>query len=121
MCEALQNAFHANKPILAECGGMMALSEAINGTPTFGLLTGSCQIEARFQGLGTQFVTLAEGEISAHTFHFGLFNTPLAAAFQATSQYGLGEAIYQHGSITASFLHFYFPSNLTATARFFSV
>ncbi|OIQ87740.1 cobyrinic acid A,C-diamide synthase [mine drainage metagenome] len=121
MRAALQNAFHANKPILAECGGMMALSESINGTPTFGLLTGSCQIEARFQGLGTQHVTLPDGAMSAHTFHYGLFNTPLAVAFQgSTSRNGQGEAIYQHGSITASFLHFYFPSNLSATARLFS-
>jgi len=35
---AIQAAFNSGKPILAECGGMMALSESINGTPTFGLL-----------------------------------------------------------------------------------
>ncbi|MDP3742910.1 MAG: cobyrinate a,c-diamide synthase [Methylotenera sp.] len=116
MCAALHAAFNTNKPILAECGGMMALSESINGTPTFGLLTGNCQVEARFQGLGTQHVSLPKGEISAHTFHYGSFTTALAVIFQAEVKRGKGEAIYQHGSITASFLHFYFASNPQAAA-----
>ncbi|MDO9364988.1 MAG: cobyrinate a,c-diamide synthase [Methylotenera sp.] len=119
MCAALHAAFNANKPILAECGGMMALSESINGTPTFGLLTGNCQVEARFQGLGTQHVSLPKGEISAHTFHYGSFTTALAVAFQAEAKRGKGEAVYQHGSITASFLHFYFASNPQAAASLF--
>lgn len=124
MHDALRAAFNANKPILAECGGMMALSESINGTSAFNLLAGNSQIEKRFQGLGTQHVTLAEGEIGAHTFHYGSFTTPLAVAFQAVSKRGPsnhrnGEAVYQHGSITASFLHFYFASNPQAAASLF--
>ena len=120
MQASLQNAFRANKPILAECGGMMAISETINGLAVFGLLAGKCQIEKRFQGLGIQRVALAEGEIAGHTFHFGSFTTPLTPKNQAHSQYGLGEYIYQHGSITASFLHFYFASNPAQTARLFT-
>ncbi len=121
---ALQTAFSDNKPILAECGGMMALAETINGTPLFVLLEGHCQMEKRFQGLGTQHVSLTEGElakseISAHTFHYGSFTTTLETTFQATSQYGQGEAVYQHGSITASFLHFYFASNPQMAANLF--
>jgi cobyrinic acid a,c-diamide synthase len=119
MQDALQTAFNAGKPMLAECGGMMALSESINGTAAFGLLAGNCNIEARFQGLGTQHVMLPEGEIGAHTFHYGSFSTPLAVAFQAFSKRGPGEAVYQHGSITASFLHFYFASNPQAAAHLF--
>lgn len=119
MREALQLAFNAGKPILAECGGMMALSESINSTPAFNLLAGSSQIEPRFQGLGTQHITFADGVIGAHTFHYGSFTTPLAVAFQATSKRGQGEAVYQHGSITASFLHFYFASNPQAAASLF--
>lgn len=117
MHEAIHAAFHADKPILAECGGMMALSESINEQPTFGLLAGHSQIKPRLQGIGTQHVTLSDGKtsdiekIGAHTFHYGKFNTPLTAKFQAVSKYGTGESVYQHGSITASFLHFYFPSN----------
>ncbi len=119
MQAALQTAFNAGNPMLAECGGMMALSESINGTAAFGLLAGNCKIEARFQGLGTQHVILPEGEIGAHTFHYGSFSTPLAVAFQAFSKRGQGEAVYQLGSITASFLHFYFASNPQAAAHLF--
>lgn len=119
MQDALQTAFNAGKPMLAECGGMMALSESINSTAAFGLLAGNCKIEARFQGLGTQHVMLPEGEIGAHTFHYGSFSTPLAVAFQAFSKRGQGEAVYQHGCITASFLHFYFASNPQAAAHLF--
>lgn len=119
MQAALQSAVNAHKPILTECGGMMALAEAINDTPVFGLLAGHCQIKKCFQGLVTQHVSLAQVEVAAHTFHYGSFTTPLAIAFQATSKNGNGEAAYQHGSITASFLHFYFASNPQVTARLF--
>lgn len=98
---------------------MMALAEAINDTPVFGLLAGHCQIKKCFQGLVTQHVSLAQVEIAAHTFHYGSFTTPLAIAFQATSKNGNGEAAYQHCSITASFLHFYFASNPQVTASLF--
>lgn len=132
MQQSLMAAYQAGKPILAECGGMLALAESINGQPAFGLLPGRCHIESRFQGLGTQHVTLGlgkikgeieskvEDEIAAHTFHYGVFNTPLAVAARASSAYGAGEAVYRHGSISASFLHFYFPSNLAVTAGLFS-
>ncbi len=120
MQESLQEAWGLNKPILAECGGMMALSESINGMPVFGLLPGSSQVESRFQGLGTQHVMMNKGEISAHTFHYGSFSTSVTMAFKATGMYGDGEAVYQHGSIIASFLHFYFASNPIVTASLFS-
>lgn len=119
MRESLQCAFKEGKPILAECGGMMALSESINGISVFNLLEGKSQIELRFQGLGTQHVKLRDGVIAAHTFHYGSFSTSLTIAFNAASERGQGEAVYQQGSITASFLHFYFPSNPHAAAYFF--
>jgi cobyrinic acid a,c-diamide synthase len=38
----------------------------------------------------------------------------------AHSRYGNGEAIYRQDNITASFLHFYFPSNPQLAAQFFT-
>ena len=38
---------------------------------------------------------------------------------KATGNRGQGEAVYQHGSITASFLHFYFASNPQVAANLF--
>lgn len=120
MREALQHVAKAGKPILAECGGMMALGQTLNGSPMFGLLEGHSQIETKLQGLGTQHVQTSAGTIGAHTFHYGKFETMATIAHMASSQYGQGEAVYRQHSITASFLHFYFPSNPALTASFFT-
>lgn len=119
MKAALQQAAIAHKPILAECGGMMALSASINGTPAFNVLPGNSQIHDKLQGLGAIKVTLADGEIGSHTFHYGSFATPLTPSYIAKTRFGKAENIYQHGSITASFLHFYFASNPQIAARLF--
>lgn len=118
---ALQQAWQQGLPILAECGGMMAVADSINQQPGFGLLPGDCSMQPRFQGLGVQFAELPEGRLHAHTFHYSRFETTLPAYAQASTQRGKpGEAIYRHGSLTASYLHFYFPSNPAAVARLFT-
>lgn len=129
MRSSLQQAAASNKSILAECGGMMALGDNLNGIGAFGVLEGNSQIQATLQGLGTQHLTFGDSAsesssphntIGAHTFHYGKFDTPMPPAYTATSRYGTGEAVYRQGSITASFLHFYFPSNPALAAKFFT-
>ncbi|SDK67978.1 cobyrinic acid a,c-diamide synthase [Methylophilus rhizosphaerae] len=124
MHDALHAAAQAGKPILAECGGMLALGETLNGQPVFGLLPGSAEIQPKLQGLGTQHASFAtagddKASIGAHTFHYGRFETDLPVIAQGKGKYGAGEAVYRHQNITASFLHFYFPSNPTVAAQFF--
>ncbi|WP_292783938.1 cobyrinate a,c-diamide synthase [Methylophilus sp. UBA6697] len=124
MRESLHAAVEANKPILAECGGMLALGERLNGQPVFGLLPGHSEIQPKLQGLGTQHATFpvtndGKATIGAHTFHYGRFETDLPVIAQGKGKYGAGEAVYRHQSITASFLHFYFPSNPSLAAQFF--
>lgn len=124
MRDGLQAAALSGTPILAECGGMLALGETLNGQPVFGLLPGTAEIQPKLQGLGTQHVTFAaEGKepasIGAHTFHYGRFETNLPVIAQGKGKYGIGEPVYKQGSITASFLHFYFPSNPALAAQFF--
>ncbi|HSH73674.1 MAG TPA: cobyrinate a,c-diamide synthase [Methylophilaceae bacterium] len=116
---ALKTAYDAHKPILAECGGMMALSHSINGQPAFGLLDGASQMHKRLQGLGVQHAELVNGKLGAHTFHYGSFETKLAPTSIAETAFGKGEALYKQGSINASFLHFYFASNPAASAGLF--
>lgn len=117
--EGLGNAVQAGKPLLAECGGMMVLGETLNGVPMCGLLAGQSVIQAKLQGLGTQYLDTPTGKISAHTFHFGQFATDIPPACIASSHYGQGEAVYRQGVVTASFLHFYFPSNPIFAAQLF--
>jgi cobyrinic acid a,c-diamide synthase len=119
MRDMLQAAFDNQKPLLAECGGMMALSESIDGQPSFGLLPGTIQMQDRLLGLGTQHIALVQGKLSAHTFHYGRFDTSLKPASMAETRFGKPEALYRHGSVHASFLHFYFPSNPVAAASLF--
>lgn len=120
MKNALQAAFDANKPILAECGGMMALSTCLNDEPCFDLLSGVSKIEDRLQGLGSLKATLLNDELGAHTFHYGSFTTELPPIATAKTRFGKVENIYQHGSIIASFLHFYFASNPNLAAQLFT-
>lgn len=119
MRQGLAKAANAGKPILAECGGMMALGQQINGMPTFDLIPGTSEIQPKLQGLGTQHLTTESGTIGAHTFHYGRFDTSMAPTFIAKSKYRAGEAVYIENRITASFLHFYFPSNPIMAAQFF--
>lgn len=116
----LEQAANNGKSILAECGGMMVLGQKLNGTAVFGLLQGTSDIQPKLQGLGTQHIESGGETIGAHTFHYGKFDTEITPAYLATSRYGTGEKVYRQGSITASFLHFYFPSNPSLTAQFFT-
>ena len=65
-------------------------------------------------------VELPEGRFAGHTFHYSKSETPLQPLARATSLSGrAGEAVYRHGGTTASYVHFYFPSNPAASAALF--
>ena len=110
-----------DRPLLAECGGMMSLFESLQDRAgarfaMAGLLPGEVAMQARLSALGTQTVTLPEGEFTGHTFHYSKACTPLSALAHARPLSARlkdkpGEAIYRQKRLTASYLHFYFPSN----------
>jgi len=112
----------AGKPILAECGGMMALFENLLDKEGVshrmaGLLPGGVAMQPRLAALGLQTAALPEGRVRGHTFHYSLARTALAPLLHAETQDGrVGEAIYRRGRLTASYVHFYFPSNPAAVA-----
>ena len=122
---ALQSHVAAGKPLLAECGGMMSLFEEITdkaGTNYRfgGLLLGKAVMQQRLAALGTQFVQLPEGRLAGHTFHYSKSETPLLPLAQARTADGRdGEAIFRRQRLTASYVHFYFPSNPAAVAALF--
>lgn len=114
-------------PIVAECGGMMALAEELTDPdgrrwPMAGLLPGAVRMQARLAGLGPQAMDTAAGVLRGHTFHYSRFDTPLApSAHTLRHPAGTpGEAVYRHGALTASYFHAYFPSNPAATAALFT-
>jgi cobyrinic acid a,c-diamide synthase len=126
---AMHDAIHAHhgagKPILAECGGMLYLAESLCDTQgrvadMIGLLPARAVMLSRLAALGLQSIGLPEGELRGHTFHHSRLETGLAPLARANDPNGgKGEALYRLGRITASYVHFYFPSNPPAAARLF--
>ncbi len=124
--DALAAHVDADRPLLAECGGMMALFETLVDAQgaehrMAGLLPGSVSMQAKLAALGHQEAALPEGTLRGHTFHYSTSTTPLAPLVHARRPDGrTGEAIYRRKRLTASYVHFYFPSNPAATAELFS-
>jgi cobyrinic acid a,c-diamide synthase len=116
----------AGKPLLAECGGMMALFEHLVDADGVahrmaGLLPGSVRMQPRLAALGPQEAALPEGTLRGHTFHYSRSETPQAPLLRASAPGGRpGEAVYRSERLTASYVHFYFPSNPDATAKVFA-
>jgi cobyrinic acid a,c-diamide synthase len=116
----------AGKPLLAECGGMMALYDALvdlEGTrhPMAGLLPGQTVMTKRLAALGSQQIELPEGSLRGHTFHHSRCEATLEPLARATRQDGTpGEPVWRTRRLTASYFHFYFPSNPEAAARLFT-
>jgi cobyrinic acid a,c-diamide synthase len=116
----------AGKPILAECGGLLFALDALadrdgNQEAMAGLLPGKAALQPRLAALGLQGVDLPEGTLRGHTFHYAAAEvnaTPLAHAFNPNGGPSK-EAVYRDRRLTASFVHFYFPSNPDAAQRLF--
>lgn len=116
----------AGRPIVAECGGLMALVEKLvtRDGATYsmaGLLPGSVRMRGRLAAIGLQSLRLPQGELRGHTFHYSELETSLSPAARCVPhRYGTGEYCYRKGAITASYLHAYFASNPAAVAGLFA-
>lgn len=116
----------AGKPLLAECGGMLALLDELTDAQGHahrmaGLLPGRARVQPRLAALGLQALDWPEGPLRGHSYHFSTLETPLAPIATAHNPNGgkTAEALYQQGSLRASYVHHYFPSNPEAVATFF--
>ncbi|MCG5073277.1 cobyrinate a,c-diamide synthase [Paraburkholderia tagetis] len=116
----------SGRPLIAECGGMLYLLDALTGvdgtrTPMLGLLPGEATMQKRFAALGMQRLDGTHGMLTGHTFHYSRVSTPLAPALRARhAQTGAdGEPLYRHGAIVATYMHAYWPSNPAFTAALF--
>ena len=126
MREALR-AFHADdKPILAECGGMLYLQDhltELDGTThaMMGLIPGDGIMRDRGGCQGMQTAPLPEGDIRGHAHHrtrteYG--PTPIAHGRRARHP-APGEPIVRDRRLTATYLHLFFGANPPAVARLF--
>lgn len=116
----------AGLPLVAECGGMLALLESLtdaagHSAPMLGLLPGRGVMADRLVNLGMHSLTLPEGEVRGHTFHHARIDVRLSAALhtQAQRHHGQPEQVFRKGRLFASFMHLYFPSNPAAVTALF--
>jgi cobyrinic acid a,c-diamide synthase len=127
MLDAIRAHHAAGKPLLAECGGMLYLLDSltdVDGTRAelLGLLAGDAVMQKRLAALALQAVELPEGALRGHTYHHSLTSTELEPIARGLSPNGGrgAEAVYRKGRMTASYVHFYFPSNPSAIAALFA-
>lgn len=128
--DALRAALHAHrdagKPLLAECGGLLYALDSLadrdgNRAPMAGLLPGHAALQPRMAALGMQEVALPEGTLRGHTFHYAKAEIDAPAFAQAVNPNAgpSSEAVYRDQRMTASFVHFYFPSQPDAAMKLF--
>ncbi|OQW90042.1 MAG: cobyrinic acid a,c-diamide synthase [Rhodoferax ferrireducens] len=118
------------KPVWAECGGMMALFDALITSggerfPQWGLLPGTVTMHKRLAALGPQQLPLTSGTLRGHTFHYSTTETalqPVARTARPDSDPlpDAGEALWQLGSVRASYFHAWFASCPAAVVELFS-
>jgi len=124
--DSIRAAHARGVPIVAECGGMMALADGLTDQQgkrweMAGLLPGEVAMQPRLSGLGAHAMPTPQGDIRGHTFHYSLLDTNVAPQSHTVKQRTgtQGEAVYRVGSLTASYFHGYFPSNPQAAASLF--
>ena len=126
MHQAIQAHHAEDKPIVAECGGMLYLLTTLTDSSgqqadMAGILPGKATMQKRLVNLGLHSAIFPDGECRGHTFHHSQLETTLESLTltQPTRKGLRPETVFQQGKLTASYIHWYFPSNPTvATALF---
>ncbi len=127
MMSALKALQETNTPMLAECGGMLYLQKTFtdidgNKTPMAGIFPGNGFMRPKGGCHGMQTAPLPEGDFRGHAHHRTASDCelePIAHGKRITHP-SPGEPIYRYKSLTASYLHLYFSSNIPAIAKLFS-
>ncbi len=128
MKAAIQQHVKQQKPLYAECGGMLYLAEQLcthtgQSYPLCAVLSGQAVMTKKLQGIGMQQLNWGHKTIRGHSFHHARFDTDLTvkAYSQHRNKARRGEAFYQDESICASFLHLWFASSATITRKLFGI
>ncbi|HSC75015.1 MAG TPA: cobyrinate a,c-diamide synthase [Pseudomonadales bacterium] len=126
MKQALADHHAANKPLVAECGGLLYLLDSLtdkNGSQAamVGLLTGNAVMQKKLANLGLHSVALPEGIVRGHTYHHSTTECALTPLTMTAGKRGKPEPVYREARLHASYLHMYFPSNPDAVASLFSL
>ncbi|MFA0440867.1 cobyrinate a,c-diamide synthase [Vibrio sp. 10N.222.51.C12] len=115
-----------NKPVLAECGGMLFLNQSLtdsqgNRGELVGALHADSIMQTKLTALG-----LVEGlftpidSLRGHTFHYSKTISHEQILCNPVSQRGkVLDPVWVKGNVIASYVHWYFPSNAALVATLF--
>ena len=127
MLQSVQQFHHQQKPILAECGGFLYCLHSLtdlddNTYPMAAIICGEGAMRGKRGCQGMQAAPLPEGLVRGHAHHRSRSTgTPKPIAYGIRQRHPApGEAVFREGSLTASYLHLFFPSNPKAIAAVFN-
>jgi len=123
---AIRQHYNDNKPIVAECGGMMYLSNSLSLTdgteiPMVGVFDANVTMQENLSAIAYQETTIDSETIHGHTFHHSTIETDVIPFTKGLCPNGgkTNETVYRSKNLTASYIHHYFKSNLSLTATLF--
>jgi cobyrinic acid a,c-diamide synthase len=126
MAEAIRTHHAIGKPIHAECGGMLYLLDKLTDKQgasgqMLGLLSGEASLQPRMTAMALQQAELPEGLLRGHSFHYSALSSELQPLTrgECPNYKRTSEAVYRQGRMTASYIHFYLPSDPAAAAALF--
>lgn len=124
--DAIRDHHAAGKPIVAECGGMLYLLTTLTNSSgqlakMVDILPGHATMQKRLVNLGLHSATFPNGELRGHTFHHSQLDISLdSSALTQPTRKGLRpEPLFRKGKLTASYMHWYLPSNPAVAAALF--
>ncbi|PZE20446.1 cobyrinate a,c-diamide synthase [Paenibacillus xerothermodurans] len=134
--KSIRGAITRGMPTLAECGGFMYLTEAIEDTrghsyPMLGLISGTVRMQSKLAALGYRDVTGTEGNFlmgpsdraKGHEFHYSTFqpnpDAEIAYAYETKGLRGVKQDGYRNerGSLVAGYTHLHFASEPAIAER----
>ncbi len=127
MRKSVKQAIKDGMPCIAECGGFMYLTEAIEGIPMVGALPGTCENKGRLVRFGYVTLTAKENnmlcsageQIHAHEFHHYDASDP-GHGYCAQKRQGVPwDCVFATGSLYAGYPHLPFYANIHFAENFY--
>ena len=126
MLESIRNALENGLRCYAECGGLMYLSQEIDGQPMVGFLPVRCHMTNHLQRFGYATVQDHAGKaFPAHEFHHAVAEPTEQASYaytvrKASQPHKAWRCGYTRGRTLAAFAHTYFGDSPELIRRFFA-
>ena len=122
MLKSIKQALDNGLNCYAECGGLMYLTENIDGVDMVGFLKGNSEMTKRLNRFGYATVSLGDIRINCHEFHKSKVNLNEEAIYDVIKTSYTGEEIkwkcgYKKNNTLAGYPHVHFFGNLDFIKR----